>query len=212
MAMSKEERRAANYPIGEGRKEGTTALSNPAIKAIRLQEIVTLRAKGVPVPEIATLFRTTPRSIHRLLRWGNDQGLLGELREQALRKLGQPVLDAYHAALTAPLTTTPNEVEVHKMKLTAAKDVALGVGILQKKTEVHKTEDHMSMNWFLQEKYGRESAGETEGVVRPESVLDGTILGSEEGAETDGESDGEAGFSEWSDGGDSPLADPGDSE
>jgi hypothetical protein len=178
-----------------GRLKGGTALTNVAIKAIRAQDVIKLRAQGVPVPEIAAKYRTTDRSIYRLIKWAETEGLMGELKQRVVAELGSLTIDAYKGALTAPLNSLPTELEAHKVRLTAAKDVGFGTGILTKKTETHETKEEFSMNWFLEQRYGKQ-ADDEEVVEGSDSVLDGDILGDEEGTQALIEGIGETGFQE----------------
>jgi hypothetical protein len=164
-----------------GRLKGGTALSNEAIKALRLQEIVGLRARNVPVPVIAQQFNTTERTIYRIIAWGEKEGLLSELKAQAMRKLGQLSIDTYEAALRADVATLqPTHIEAHKMKLSAAKDVSHGMGILQKKVETTQVTEVNSMNWYLSEKYGKQ-ADDEEVVEGHPPIQDGYLLDEPEG-------------------------------
>jgi hypothetical protein len=198
-----------NKPKGKpGRPVGGTALSNSGIRVLRAKEIIELRAKGVPVPEIAQSFRCSERSIYRIINWANDEGLMGELKEQALRRLGKLTIDAYEKALSAPDDTLPNVVEVHKMRLTAAKDAGQGIGLMSKKAETKSVEEIHSMQWFLEQRSKGEQTDGAENSSRYESVLDGDIV-AEETPEALVEGDEQAGLQEQGDAGtDSERSDP----
>lgn len=195
--------RAAN---GSGRKKGDTAITSPALKAIRAQAILEARVKGVPVGQLAAQYKVSEKTIYRLLNWAKEEGLLGELKQRALEKLGSLSLDVYEAAMKADTSTlTQSAVEAHKMKLTAAKDVAFGAGILNKKPEQRMVEEEHSMEWFLKQRsHGGESAGEEEGSDGPNPVLDGVVLSEQEGTENPGAGDEQNRLQEWTDGGTGP--------
>jgi hypothetical protein len=95
-------------------------------------------------------------------------------------ELGSLTIDAYKGALTAPLNSLPTELEAHKVRLTAAKDVGFGTGILTKKTETHETKEEFSMNWFLEQRYGKQ-ADDEEVVEGHPPIQDGYLLDEPEG-------------------------------
>lgn len=188
-----------------GRPVGGTALSNVGIKTLRAQEVIEMRARGIPMPVIAKQFNTSDKSLYRLIKWAETEGLMGELKSQALRRLGKLTIDAYEMALKAPLTTTPQEVEVHKMKLTAAKDAGHGIGLLQKKTETHATQETHSMEWFISQRAEKnEQTADAESTPGHESVSPGSFIDAEEIEALYLPADGETGLQEQGDaGGDS---------
>jgi AcrR family transcriptional regulator len=185
-----------------GRPKGGSALANPALRAIRAQAIIEARAANTPVAELARRYKCSEQTIYRYITWAKKEGLLGELRERALEKLAPLALDAYESALRSqPAGLTPTEIEGHKMKLGAAKDVNFGIGVFSKHSEsksIH-TEEH-TLNWYLEQRNGKQagSQGEVEG---GESGFDSAI-DAETFTEGSFESDELLGLPESSDSGD----------
>ena len=163
-------------PIRNQNKPGKTSMQNPALKAIRAQAIIEARVQGTTVPDLAKRFNCSEMTIYRTMQWAKKEGLLGELKQRVVEKLGSLSLDVYESAMKAsPSSLTPVEIEAHKMKLGAAKDVAFGAGILTKKSEqsITKSEEH-TLNWYLEQRNGKSSGEESE-VEEVESASDSTL-------------------------------------
>jgi AcrR family transcriptional regulator len=174
-----------------GRPKGGSALANPALRAIRAQAIIEARAANTPVGELARRYKCSEQTIYRYITWAKKEGLLGELRERALEKLAPLALDAYESALRSqPAGLTPTEIEGHKMKLGAAKDVNFGIGVFSKHQEKSVTKETESLAWYYEMREKR-----VQGITEEEPIMDGEELpslpeytgehGDEEGAEAE---------------------------
>lgn len=201
-------------PNRAGHPGKTTALVNPALKALRAEAVMKARAQGVPMKELAVHYRCSENTLYSLLQWAKKEGLMRELRDRVVEELAPLSINVYRDALTANVDElTPNQVKAHKMKISAAKDVNAGSGVFQKHSESKQVKEEFSLQAYYDQRdaYRGESPSETIEAEIAESE-DSIPLLTEEVPASHEPVDDLGGLSEQSDSGDGSEPTDGDPE
>lgn len=190
--MAKTPRETPYKPVPPLRQKGQSSPQDSHIKTLQAMELVRARVEGKTVEEAGASLGLTRATAYRRLKWAEENGLLNEMRNIVLSKIVPKALAAYEKALDLVDTTSPEALEVHKVKLTAAKDIAYGAGVLSKDTQKAKQgEDEYSLEWFMSQRNQKGlpdvNAGGVSEVLPPASGPE--LL--TEGAPEEGPGDGE---------------------
>lgn len=200
-------------PVKRGKaKVGASSMSNPVIKAIRAETALLKLAHGKTTVDVAKEMNMSRMTLHKLIKWAEEEGIIQELRLRVQSEIAPLAVAAYHKALNVdPSDITEREIKAHQMKLSAAKDITFGTGILLRKPIEKTVEETHSLDWYVKQK--QNDAIETseeevvEGLLPP---VDSPELRLAESPENAIEGVGEEGVPEWDLGGDAGGESEGD--